>query len=130
MARTELAKVRSPIGDVKTFVAASGTYTAGTILVVNDLLVYPLETASSATAVVAYEIPNVVVAKETGQIWLTGHRVYWRVDTSEFTNEEVNDSQTPTGIVIEGADSGDTEGNIHFFGAQFPAPTLDTNPSA
>ena len=51
MARTEYAKLRSPISETDTFVAASGTRTAGLPDVVNDCLVYPLETTASAAGV-------------------------------------------------------------------------------
>lgn len=128
MARLELSKLRSPIGEVGSFVAASGTRTAGTPVVVNDCLVYPLETTTSAAGVVAYEIPKVLVTKNVSETWATGDKIYFFLGGVEFSNNPTDSNQTPVGICVE-VPTTSAEGLIHFIGYQVPASTLDTNPS-
>lgn len=134
MARTEYAKLRSPIGECGTFVAASGTRTAGTPVAVGDLLVYPLETTSSATGVVAYEIPKLEAAKYPGQSWATGERVYFLSSSgtgqNTFTTNGRDGVETPVGFVVELAAASASTGLIHFIGYQVPTLALDQNPSA
>lgn len=134
MARTEKARLRSPIGEVGSFVAASGTRTAGLPVAVNDLLVYPLETTSSAAGVVAYEIPKVEVDKYPGQTWATGERVYFLSSSgtgqNTFTTNGRDGVETPVGFVVELAVASDSTGLIHFVGYQIPTLALDQNPSA
>lgn len=130
MARVELVRLRSPIGECETFVAASGTRTAGTFEAVGDVLVCPLETTSSAAGVVLYKAPKIEV-KKTGEAWTTGQKVFWRVDHDKFTiNTGTEASETPTGIVVEAAAENTTYGVIMFDGTQLVASSLDTNPSA
>jgi hypothetical protein len=112
MAKTEYAKLRCPVEDCKTFQAASGSYTAGTVVQLNDILVYPLETTSSAVGVVAYDIPKLLVSKKTAsETWAAGQYVY---DNTGFTNVA---SGTPVGIILEAAAGTTvTTGLIHFMG--------------
>lgn len=126
MARVEYAKLRSPIGECHTFVAASGTRTAGTPVIVEDVLVYPLETTTSAVGVVAYEIPKVLVNK-LAEIWAAGVKVFW--DGTNFTIDDSGTTETPVGVCVEAAAATDSEGLIHFVGAQLPYGDVDTNPS-
>ena len=128
MARTELAKLRVPVEECFAIVAASGTRTAGTPVVLNDILVYPIETTASAAGVVCYDIPKVVVAKPTDEAWATGQKVYWDNTNSEFTTDS-SGLVGPVGIVTELAVTAGATGEIHFIGCQVPSTTLDTNPS-
>ena len=128
MARTEYAKLRSPIHECKTFVAASGKYIAGEVTTVGDMFVYPLETATGATATVAYRIPWAVVPKVSEETWVPGEKTYFNTEYASFSNTDAEGDLTPVGLILEAAASGTTDGTISFIGAQVPDTTLDVTP--
>jgi len=129
MAKTEYARLRSPIEECHTFIGASGDYTAGNPQIVNDVLVIPLETAASTTAVCAYEVPKVEVRKISSETWITGQKVYWQdYSVAEGSAGFTNDNSLllgVTGIVTKAAATGTTYGEINFVGYQVPSELLD-----
>ena len=128
MARTEYAKLRSPIYECSTFVAASGKYVAGEVTTVQDMFVYPLETATGDTATVAYRIPWAVVPKVESETWAPGEKVYFNTEYASFSNADAEGDLIPVGLALEAGASGVSDGEISFIGAQVPDTVLDVTP--
>jgi hypothetical protein len=121
MSKTEYAKLRCPVSACKTFASAATSSTAGTPYRIYDTggvtqtMVYPLESATAAGGIVAYDIPGVKVTKKTStEIWVAGEYIY-NYDLDGWSNVRTYGTD-PCGIILEASASGTTTGVIHFKG--------------
>ncbi|MDY6981159.1 MAG: DUF2190 family protein [Pseudomonadota bacterium] len=92
--------------------AHSGATTAKTPLLINSILVIPLNDADAdEDNVFVYECPRVKVDKAGSQAWTPLTKIYWDDTAKNFTTTSTDN--TLAGVVAEDAASADTEGEIH-----------------
>lgn len=103
-------------GDSVEFTAPSGGVTAGTPVLIGQLLVVPATTASQTNKFVGKTTGVFSVTKVGSQAWTEGAIVYWDAANDRFTTVATGNFRA--GVAVEAVASGanDTTGKVRFDG--------------
>lgn len=106
-------------GEVLTLTAPTGGVTAGTPVLIANLLVVPQTTAAQTLPFDAYTEGVHLLPKATGTAWLEGQILYWDDTAKKITT--VSTSNYRVGCAVAAAASGDTTGKVKLSGHPVPA---------
>lgn len=111
-------------GLIMPFTAPSGGVTVDTPVLIGGLLVLPIVTASEGDTFNGY-VTGVWtgIAKETGQAWSEGDKLYWDNGNSRLTTDAIDGMLV--GVAAADATSGATTGDVRMNGS---APALSEGP--
>jgi predicted RecA/RadA family phage recombinase len=102
-------------GRVMTFTAPTGGVTAGTPVLIADLLVVPRNTVAQTLPFDAdAEGVHKLMPKATGQAWVEGAILYW--DNSAFKFTTTANANRRAGVAAAAAAGGDTTGSVRLDG--------------
>lgn len=115
-----MSRTFSHEGEVVTLTAPTGGVTAGTPVLITNLLVIPRTTAAEAASFDG-DVCGVHtgVPKATGATWAEGQNLYWDDTAKKFTPTATNNYYA--GVAMAAAASGDATGTIRLNGISIKA---------
>ena len=115
-----MAKTYIQQGDVMTYPAPSGGVTAGTPLLIGNLLVIPQETAAQTVSFSGYVTGVHSVTKADSQAWTVGALIYWDDTAKNFTTTSTSNYRVGTAAEAVASTAGLTTGKVRLNGVGVP----------
>ncbi len=102
--------------DIQDTTNGSTTYSEGELVVINDMVVFPLSDVAISTKFAAVLIGNKVSALKAAEAMAAGQKLYWDNGNSVVTVTDSTGGLPNIGYVLEDAASGDNTVYMYFDG--------------